>query len=65
MHSSKLEVHLQGEVPKVEVKDYNGFFTVEITFDKCTVQMFVDNGQELTNLKNNLLWAFEKPLNHK
>lgn len=65
MYSSKLEVHLQGEVPKVEVKDYNSFFTVEITFDKCSVQMFIDNEQELTNLKNNLLWAFEKPLDHR
>lgn len=65
MYSSKLAVHLQGEVPKVKVKDYNDFFTVEIIFDKCTVQMFVDNEQELTNLKNNLLWAFEKPLDRR
>jgi hypothetical protein len=62
MHSSSLSTHLAGEIPKVIVKEFKGFHTVDITFDKFSIQFFFDNEQELINFKNNLLWAFEKPV---
>lgn len=65
MHSADLGVHLKGEIPKVIFKNFGGFFTVDIKCEKLSVQLFIDNEQQLTNFKNNFLWAFKKPLDHR
>ena len=64
MHSANLTIHLQGkEVPKVTVKSFHGFYTVDIIISSnLSTSFFIDSPQELLNFKNNILWAFENPI---
>ena len=64
MHSANLAIHLQKkEVPKVAVKSFHGFYVVDIIIsDNLGINFFIDSPQELLNFKNNLLWAFENPI---
>lgn len=67
MHSSKFGIHLEGEIPKVNITPYSDFYTVDIIFDisadtnfgKSTVTFYINTEQELVNFKNNFLQAFE------
>ena len=59
---SKISIHLiNKEFPEVEVQEYSDFYTVKIGADSEVIY-FLYSPQQVTNFKNNLLWAFEKPI---
>jgi hypothetical protein len=67
MQSAELGIHLvRKEVPKVTVQIYTSFFTVDIVVPGgLNVNLFTDSPQDLVNFKNNLLWAFENPIDYR
>ena len=57
---AELSIHThEKEVPNITINDYNGFYTVDIMCGELACKIFLDSPQQLTNFKNNLLWAFE------
>ncbi len=57
-----VSIHLQsGKAPKVTVQKFSDFCTVRIGTNPKTTH-FLYSSQQVTNFKNNLLWAFEKPI---
>jgi len=62
MALSEMSIHLMNrEIPEVEVQEYSNFCVVKIGTD-LKVMYFLYSPQQVTNFKNNLLWAFEKPV---
>ena len=62
MTSSELSIHLMAEeVPKITVQKFSDFYAVRIETDPKIIY-FLYSPQQVTNFKNNLLWAFEKPI---
>ena len=66
MSSTSLSIHLQKkEVPKVIVEKFSDFYILRIGADTQPhpqIKFFFYSLQQVTNFKNNLLWAFEKPI---
>ncbi len=60
---SEISIHLMNKAPKVTITDYSDFSVVEIeAYESPGVKFFLYSPQQVTNFKNNLLWAFEKPI---
>ena len=66
MSTASVSIHLQKkEVPKVIVEKFSDFYILRIGADTQPhpqVKFFLYSPQQVTNFKNNLLWAFEKPI---
>ena len=64
MAISEVTIHLMAkEVPEVGVQKFSGFYTVEIGANtQPGIKFFLYSEQQAVNFKNNLLWAFEKPI---
>ncbi len=62
MALSEISIHLMNkEIPEVKVQEYSDFYVVKIGTDPKVIY-FLYSPQQVTNFKNNLLWAFEKPI---
>ncbi len=62
MALSEMSIHLMNkEIPEVEVQEFSDFYVVKIGTDPKVIY-FLYSLQQVTNFKNNLLWAFEKPI---
>ena len=64
MVTANINIHsMNKEVPEVIVTEYDDFYTVQIGANiQPEVKFFLYSPQQVTNFKNNLLWAFEKPI---
>ena len=62
MALSEMSIHLMNkEIPEVEVQEFSDFYVVKIGTDPKVIY-FLHSPQQVTNFKNSLLWAFEKPI---
>ena len=62
MSIANVNIHIQGkETPKAVIEEYSDFYTVKITAEP-QITLFFYSEQQVINFKNNLLWAFEKPI---
>ena len=62
MAKSEMSIHLMNkEIPEVEVQEYSDFHVVKIGTNPKIIY-FLYSSQQVINFKNNLLWAFEKPI---
>ena len=67
MSISALSLHLMNrEVPEVVIAEYGDFSTVEIKSNGLPeIKFFLYSPQQVTNFKNNFLWAFEDPIDQR
>jgi len=63
MDTAELSIHLQEkEVPRVEVKKFRGFSTVNIIVPgDLGISFFIESPKDRVNFKNNLIWTTENP----
>lgn len=65
MVASTIYIHLDDDKEEIGiiVSVFPGFYTVDIQVDdKLIVKTFLHSLQELTNFKNNILWAVESAI---
>jgi len=67
MDISDLSIHLlEKEVPRVEVKKFRSFSTVNIIVPgNLVISFFIESPQDLVNFKNNFIWALENPVDFR
>ena len=64
MITSDLEIYLQDEeIPEVTVQKFSNFYIVNIEGNlQPKIKFFLYSEQQVESFRNNLLWAFEKPI---
>ncbi len=60
----EINIHLMAnEIPEVKIQKFSDFYAVNIGSNlQLGVKFFLYSPQQVTNFKNSLLWAFEKPI---